>query len=71
MENKKLVKMYLNEGTVFQLHLPELDSFCHVMLVLESKIQERRYAIFLSKESHRGQACVRSVPVWWLREAIV
>lgn len=47
IENRKLVKMKLN-GTMFQ---PEqaagLGSFIHMVLALESRIEERDYGISL------------------------
>ena len=47
-ENRKLVKMYLNEEAMFQSHqAAELGSFSHVVVALESKIQERDYGISL------------------------
>jgi hypothetical protein len=49
MENRKLVKMKLNKGTMFQpQQAVELGSFSHMVLALEWRIEERNYGISLS-----------------------
>lgn len=40
IENRKLMTMYLNEGDVFQPQQAELISFGHVVLTLQSRMQE-------------------------------
>lgn len=42
IENRKLVKMYLDEGVMFQPHqVAELGSFGHEVQALESRTQRR------------------------------
>ena len=48
IKNRKLIKMHLNKGAKFQLHpAAELDSFSHVVLALEFRIQKRVCGISL------------------------
>lgn len=40
MENRKVVKMYLDEGAMFQPQkVAELGSFGHMVLALESRVE--------------------------------
>ena len=48
IENRKLVKMYLNERVMFQLQkAPELGSFSLMVMALESMTLEMDYELSL------------------------
>jgi len=47
IENKKLVNNVIEQGAMFQHQQAELDSLCHMVLALESRIEERGCGISL------------------------
>jgi hypothetical protein len=65
-KTRKLMQMFLKEGVEFQPHpAAELGSFTHVVLAVESRVQEGSCGIStVTKKRHRGQAYVRAVPTW-------